>query len=54
MAKSSKGAKRGVSEAAMWTITILTLAVSCAALATLISENQALRMENDQLIVAAE
>ena len=54
MAKASKGSKQGMSETAMWTVTILTLAISCAAMATLISQNQDLRLENEQTLVAAE
>jgi hypothetical protein len=49
MAKS-KGMKRGMSETAIWTVTILTLAISCAALAMLINENQDLREANEVLI----
>lgn len=49
MAKS-KGVKKGISETAVWTVTILTLAISCAALAMLINENQDLREQNDLLV----
>ncbi len=39
-----------MSETAIWTVTILTLAISCAALAMLINENQDLREANEVLI----
>jgi hypothetical protein len=51
MAKS-KGMKRGMSDTAVWTLTILTLAITCAALAMLISENQELQEVNEALISA--
>lgn len=50
MAKA-KGAKKGISETAVWTITILTLAISCAALSMLIQQNGELQ---DQVAAYAE
>ena len=44
-----KGAKRGMSEMAMWSITILTLAICCAVMAMLINENRDLQASNEQL-----
>ncbi|MEK7183837.1 MAG: hypothetical protein AAB776_04360 [Patescibacteria group bacterium] len=52
MAKS-KSVKRGMSETAVWTVTILTLAITCAALAMLINENQDLRQTNDLLLTVS-
>jgi hypothetical protein len=53
MAKS-KGAKSHVSETAIWIITILTLAISCAALAMLISENRELQAENEVMVTLSQ
>lgn len=41
-----------MSDTMIWTVTILTLAISCAAMAMLISENQDLQIENDALVAA--
>ncbi len=49
MAKA-KGAKKGMSETAVWAVTIITLAISCAALSMLINENKDLQEMNEQLI----
>ena len=49
MAKA-KGGKRGISETAVWTVTVLTLAISCAALAMLIDENRDLKEQNDAMV----
>lgn len=47
-----KASKGSVSEVMVWTVTIFALALTCAALAMLIQENQALQLENEALITA--
>lgn len=50
MAKAKGG--KGLSEMAMWSLTILTLAISCAVMAMLINENQDLQESNEALVAA--
>lgn len=52
MAKAK--AAKTMSDTALWTLTILTLAISCAAMSMLISENQDLQARNDALVAAIQ
>ena len=49
MAKNHKGGFW--TETGVWAVTILTLALTCTALAMIISQNTELRRENEELLL---
>lgn len=50
-ARASKG---NLSEVMVWTVTIFALALTCAALAMLIQENQELQEQNEALMAVVD